>query len=327
MDRNDSGWLTESVSHCRLCRAVAKMTAEIAILNKYAVALATDSAVTISTAIRQEKIFDSADKLFELSFKNPIGIMIYNGMNFAEIPLQVLIHEFRMKCVEFGAVFEAAESFLLHLNEFARNAPQQVRKRSIENTVRPIIDLIFQRSKNKFIDQITRGKKAAEKANIESYQQILTATIARFQKSIDSEPDANFIGSGPIIIDSATTGILFEIVSDIFPTANSNQRAELLNICSSRLKKFIPIDGFTGVVIAGFGSEEKFPTLISLQLDGFVNGRLKYIKKEEVDIDRTGPKASVIPFAQKEMVDRFLFGLDEALEDQIAAFAKKRLKV
>ena len=36
-------------------------------MNKLAVALATDSAVTLSDGASQEKIFDSADKLFELS--------------------------------------------------------------------------------------------------------------------------------------------------------------------------------------------------------------------------------------------------------------------
>ena len=46
------------------------MTAEVAILNKSAVALAADSAVTISAGTKQEKIFDTADKLFELETSN-----------------------------------------------------------------------------------------------------------------------------------------------------------------------------------------------------------------------------------------------------------------
>jgi len=43
------------------------VTAEIAILNKSAIALAADSAVTISVGPNQQKIYDTADKLFELS--------------------------------------------------------------------------------------------------------------------------------------------------------------------------------------------------------------------------------------------------------------------
>lgn len=55
------------------------MTAEIAILNKDAIALAADSAVTISAGDKEEKTYDSADKLFELCRHNPIGVMIYNA--------------------------------------------------------------------------------------------------------------------------------------------------------------------------------------------------------------------------------------------------------
>ncbi|WP_353642930.1 hypothetical protein [Mesorhizobium sp. WSM2239] len=56
------------------------MTAEIAILNKTAVALATDSAVTISAGLDHQKIYDTADKLFDLGGATPIGLMIYTGM-------------------------------------------------------------------------------------------------------------------------------------------------------------------------------------------------------------------------------------------------------
>lgn len=70
------------------------MTAEIAILNKSAVAVAADSAVTISAGDSQEKIFDSADKLFELCDNNPIGIMLYNGMDFMGTPLAILVKDF-----------------------------------------------------------------------------------------------------------------------------------------------------------------------------------------------------------------------------------------
>ena len=51
------------------------MTAEIAIMNKHAIALASDSAVTMSQEAG-EKIKTSANKLFALSKYHPVGIMI-----------------------------------------------------------------------------------------------------------------------------------------------------------------------------------------------------------------------------------------------------------
>jgi ATP-dependent protease HslVU (ClpYQ) peptidase subunit len=50
------------------------MTAELSILNKSGVVIAADSAVTIG---RNNKVFNSATKLFKLSETQPIGLMIY----------------------------------------------------------------------------------------------------------------------------------------------------------------------------------------------------------------------------------------------------------
>jgi hypothetical protein len=51
------------------------MTAEIALLNKEAVALAADSAVTARHE-RGEKIFVSANKIFALSKYAPVAAMV-----------------------------------------------------------------------------------------------------------------------------------------------------------------------------------------------------------------------------------------------------------
>jgi len=88
------------------------MTAEIAIINRSAVTLATDSAVTL-TVRGNEKIYNAADKLFELSEINPIGVMIYNNLDFMGVPLEVAIKEFRRKFARasYASVFEAAAAF------------------------------------------------------------------------------------------------------------------------------------------------------------------------------------------------------------------------
>jgi hypothetical protein len=53
------------------------MTAEIAVINKSAIALAADSAVTISDGNGNTKIYNGAEKLFALTKYHPVGIMIY----------------------------------------------------------------------------------------------------------------------------------------------------------------------------------------------------------------------------------------------------------
>ena len=66
----------------------SRLTAEIAILNRTAVALAADSVVTLSNSPGR-KTYDSAEKIFQLSHAQPIGLMIYNNARHVNAPLEV----------------------------------------------------------------------------------------------------------------------------------------------------------------------------------------------------------------------------------------------
>jgi hypothetical protein len=76
------------------------------------------------------------------------------------------------------------------------------------------------------------------------------------------------------------------------------------------------------LVIAGYGEKELFPTLVAYEIDGMLFGKLKYKKTEKVDIDRDGDRARVLPFAQKEMVERFLYGLDTGIQSNVIKFCR-----
>ncbi|RAY80248.1 hypothetical protein DP190_19780, partial [Enterobacter cloacae] len=70
------------------------MTAEIAVFNRSGVALAADSAVTTTNGF-SEKIYNNADKLFELSKDHPVAVMIYNNAVLCHAPWEVLIKAYR----------------------------------------------------------------------------------------------------------------------------------------------------------------------------------------------------------------------------------------
>ena len=75
---------------------------------------------------------------------------------------------------------------------------------------------------------------------------------------------------------------------------------------------------FSGIVIAGFGEQEMFPTLIQLTIDGVIDGKIKYSVESHIDLGREGSPAYVMPFAQGEMVQQFMEGVDpEYLEYSI----------
>ena len=66
------------------------MSAGICIMNKNAIALAADSAVTIGPHLA---IHNSANKLFALSKVAPVGAIIYSNAEVMGIPVEILIKQ------------------------------------------------------------------------------------------------------------------------------------------------------------------------------------------------------------------------------------------
>jgi len=88
------------------------MTAEVAVLNRIGVALAADSAVTIGR--EADKIYTSAEKLFQLSASAPIGIMVYGNADLCGLSWETVIKTYRQRngSVEFESVGDCAEHFV-----------------------------------------------------------------------------------------------------------------------------------------------------------------------------------------------------------------------
>lgn len=91
------------------------MTAEVAIANGHAVALAADSAVTIGG----KKIYNSAIKLFSLSKIEPVGIMIYGNSSLLEVPWEIIIKtcRFNIGAKGFLTLEEYGDYFINYIKE------------------------------------------------------------------------------------------------------------------------------------------------------------------------------------------------------------------
>ena len=68
------------------------MTAIVGVLNKHAVAIAADSAVTLGGG---RKVMNGANKLFALSKYHPVAIAIYGNAEFIGTPWEIIIKEYR----------------------------------------------------------------------------------------------------------------------------------------------------------------------------------------------------------------------------------------
>lgn len=90
------------------------MTAVVAILNKTGMALAADSAATITNGDKStSKVFNTANKVFTLSKHHPVAIMIFNNAEFLYTPWELIIKLYRknLKKKSFRTVKEYSDDF------------------------------------------------------------------------------------------------------------------------------------------------------------------------------------------------------------------------
>jgi len=304
------------------------VTAEIAILNKTAIALAADSAVTISVGENQQKVYDSEDKLFELSRQDAIGIMINNNMHFMETPLPVLIKRYRAGCGRFDKVEDAALDFLKYLQSFGSSASQKLAERSLRAAIEPVLIVVRDRAQAKFVDRLSKDNPpGVGEDGLDWFRtlraRVLNEQILTMQRAIEGLPDTESIG------DQAGNGLIDLVLNDLiavhFPEFEDSHQAPMTQLTRLVLEKRVLWSAHTGIIVAGYGRNDIFPTLISFEIFGSVGGQLRFFQTNHVDIDREGTRAKVIPFAQKEMVDRFLYGLDDDIQRRISDFCKQSI--
>jgi hypothetical protein len=229
------------------------MTAEIAILNKTAVALAADSAVTISAGSNQEKIFDSADKLFELSDCDPIGVMINNDMNFMEAPLPVLIKRYRLSAPKFSKVEHAAMDFLSYLHRFGRDSPEPVKLRHLVRHVTPLVNLIQERSQSAMAELFNLpNSPLSERPFAEVMAELAEKEINVVRRALVRTGMASFMGEGEIILSDAERVKISEVVDAELTVATDQQRLTVCQMIVENIDRVAWSNLTTGVIVAGF---------------------------------------------------------------------------
>lgn len=74
------------------------MTSEVALLNKSAIALAADSATTVTYWEKDKpktRYFKGANKVFNLSRSHPVGVMTFAAANLNGVPWEIIIKSYR----------------------------------------------------------------------------------------------------------------------------------------------------------------------------------------------------------------------------------------
>jgi len=287
------------------------MTAEIAILNKSAVALAADSAVTVQHG-SGFKIFQT-NKLFHLCRANPVGIMVYQNAELMSVPWETIIKHYRNQLADttFNTLEEYGTNFIAHLSNNPLLFPESEQDDFANSAIRYNL-----RAMAEAIDQSVKEATTKKPISERQIQNIARKTINGIYGLLKSRP------TPPGLPASIEKDILQRYeplinkgIADFDSLRLSKQfKNHLRDIAVWSISKDLSevgSDNYSGLVIAGFGASDLYPSVVTYRVDSVVLNHLKYThltkKSGRITANRI---ARVIPFAQDEMVSGFMEGID-----------------
>ena len=264
------------------------MTSETLLMNRNGISMAADSAVTVDG----KKTYKGVNKLFMLSSDNPpMAMMIYGSANFENIPLETLIKEYRKKTnfEDKGDIISIKNDFLKFLG---KNTPNSDFASMIESGL------------ESFKSEIVSKMEKYDGSPVDFFKSRITYDLPDFlndYNQIIKKYDKEFE----------------EIIPDNIEEDNHEEIVSILkNIFFNKLIRT------TGIVIAGFNTQDLFPSVVTFRLCLNNEGKIEIVDYEEL-INYDG--CVICPFAQTDVINTFLTGIDSTMGETIVDFFSKFL--
>ncbi|MGV6821004.1 MAG: hypothetical protein ACWA5T_10980 [Parvularcula sp.] len=301
------------------------MTSEVVLANRQAVAMAADSAVTISGP-DYLKTYNSVDKLFPLSTDQPVAVMIYNNAELMGTPWETLISLYRDQAggKGFDTVDAYARDFIGFLCGNHDLFSQDHQDQEFFKHIAVVMSIVAQ----DFDYQVAQFKNA-HAGNLRDhisaiFEFVVNQLHSDYSKNIDGSPRADLAcfakGTGEKVL-RRYSGPISEIIESLLG-ALKNEHASL-TISDATRKKLDEVavfsvtrdaffEHYTGVVFAGFGQRQTFPSMRSYLTSTVVMGTLK--NRQDRAQDMAADAGPIIqPFAQDRMIRTFLTGMDQGV--------------
>lgn len=287
------------------------MTAEIVIMNKLAVAIAADSAVTIGYQ-SGDKIYNSANKLFMLSHNHPVGIMVYGAAEFMGVPWDIVVALFR-EAIGHDQL-STLDNYLQRFIEFIETStnrlfPEVLQDQYIKNGILQSFLTSIQQ------DIVAEVKKVIDKKQVIEDQEILQLAQAIIDDTfveLSNYPVLNYV-------DDQYRNVLRDKLDAFFPEVAKNVFqampitasliARLRSTCELLVFNEVFPSSIAGIVFSGFGRDDVFPISLCIEVEAVIANRLKFHKKTREQVTVENPVA-IMPFAQQEMVGTFMEGVN-----------------
>lgn len=306
------------------------MTAIVSVMNKHAAALAADSAVTY-TSYNKSKVLNCANKIFNLSKYEPVGIAVYSNATLMGTPWDLIIKLYRKELggIKKNTLKEYVVDFLEFLKRNSYFCSGEKQKGCLTLDIKNFYDTFYSQAldvcEKKFQDNYSEDQFLAElekilinlKTNfskLEKCPEFKNYSFEDFQKYA-SESFIDFKNHMKNELGLDLTDKFMKLLSEAYYTAVT---------CKHKMHNH------TGLVFCGYGDSEIFPRLIPVIVEfAFDNRLIWHIDEPNGAVINDYNQASICPFAQTDVMMNILKGISpnimkrvcDSFDDMLAQYS------
>lgn len=292
------------------------MTAIVGILNKHGIAVAADSAETIGNGI---KIYNKANKIFNISKYYPIGAAVYGNANFSNLtPWDIIFKLFREDIgkLRLSKLEDYVNRFVQFFEDNAFFSETRELEDALCNNILSYFDeyLIVNRTgcgNPNGIDLVKLPKVLKEVA-----KELATTPVVDAIKDVSKE---EFIAS----IGNALKQIEQKLAQNGFDY--NTIKMQLENVLYLSFTRKESMHNYSGIAIFGYGKDEIYPCLYRLKIYGVVCGKLKWYIEEVCRVTNDN-NAFICPMAQSDVMMTVLKGIEPKLQQLIEKLTTQVIK-
>lgn len=297
------------------------MTAEAVVMNKSAVALAADSAVTITSRDRRQaslKTYESANKLFELIKGSNVGVMVYSSASLNGVPWETIIKSFRhdnpaITCPTVADYYQELIKYIAGNQDLLQVTDEL---RVLIGVVDWHLEQVFRLFSSRSVEFVT----AASRIYKNRFKVVASEILDLWERLLNQREDMG----GPLGLDLPQ--LRSKYGSDIIAYVDHyygnmpflvSQRKRLYDLTMLAVTKDTNPPNESGIVLAGFGQKEYFPSLIASGLVARLDGTVLATNPDETNIS-TQKAGHLEAFAQNAPAMGWIYGISSEVRDMVA---------
>ena len=260
-------------------------------MNKHAVAIAADSAVTLGGG---RKVLNSANKLFSLSKHHPVAVAIYGNAELVGTPWEIIIKEYRknLKDKPLPRVSDYVDDFfdfICHKQYYCFDETD-----ALNYLKQYIVGFCYNLRQNVPPARLTQAfENICSNVSTDYLEGFSDSTVKFLKKNVSNELDKG--------------------IQDLIKSGLTLTLAEARKLLINLLTKGIPPILTSGLVFTGYGEDEIYPSVFPCGVGCIIDGVLAVKRQKPAQISNTN-RSSICPFAQTDVMHTILDGISPQVQ-------------